>query len=283
MTLDRSVASERKVSHFGANNYKGGRAIADYVKSSFPNGADIVLLTGQPGSSRTKGIRDSLQAGGDKYRLVVDQTGNWMRSEGMRIVESVLPSLPKRPQVILLANDDMALAAIYHGKHVYSEKPLALNACDAKEMAEMAEMATRAGVKTLVGFNYVKNPAAKLAKEIIGRGELGEVIHFYGTHNEDYMADPSVPIHWHCYKGTAGLGALGDLAGFRRRVESLVYPGCDCPISPEWSLGDGERYYLTIGNSMTFWPMLTYRIAVVISHFLIPDAFWQMKIITEYR
>ncbi|WP_404273536.1 substrate-binding domain-containing protein [Yersinia similis] len=116
VTLDRSVESEKKVPHFGANNYKGGEAIANYVKSTFPNGADIVLLTGQPGSSsnieRTKGIRDSLKAGGDKYRIVVDQTGNWMRSEGMRIIESVLPSLPKPPQVILSANDDMALGAI---------------------------------------------------------------------------------------------------------------------------------------------------------------------------
>ncbi|CNE95534.1 substrate-binding domain-containing protein [Yersinia similis] len=116
VTLDRSVESEKKVPHFGANNYKGGEAIANYVKSTFPNGADIVLLTGQPGSSsnieRTKGIRDSLKAGGDKYRIVVDQTGNWMRSEGMRIIESVLPSLPNPPQVILSANDDMALGAI---------------------------------------------------------------------------------------------------------------------------------------------------------------------------
>ena len=38
------------------------------------------------------------------------------------------------------------------------------------------------------------------------------MIHFYGTHNEDYMADPLSPIHWHCFKETAGLGALGDLA-----------------------------------------------------------------------
>ena len=86
------------------------------MKSKFPDGAEIILLTGQPGSSsnieRTKGIRDSLKAGGDKYKIVADQTGNWMRSEGMRIVESVLPSLPKRPQVILSANDDMALGAI---------------------------------------------------------------------------------------------------------------------------------------------------------------------------
>lgn len=116
VTLDRSAESEKKVPHFGANNYKGGEAIGDYVKSMFPNGAEIVLLTGQPGSSsnieRTKGIRDSLKAGGDKYRIVVDQTGNWLRSEGMRIIESVLPSLPKPPQVILSANDDMALGAI---------------------------------------------------------------------------------------------------------------------------------------------------------------------------
>lgn len=102
----------------------------------------------------------------------------------------------------------MALAAIRHKKHCYSEKPLALNAHDAREMAEAAQ---RAGVKTLMGFNYMKNPAAKLAKEIIERGEIGEVIHFYGTHNEDYLADPCTPIHWHCLKASAGLGALGDL------------------------------------------------------------------------
>ncbi|UCQ36236.1 Gfo/Idh/MocA family protein [Edwardsiella piscicida] len=103
----------------------------------------------------------------------------------------------------------MALEAIYHGKHVYSEKPLALNAVDAREMVEAAQ---RAGVKTLIGFNYMKNPTASLAKEIISRGEIGEVIHFYGTHNEDYMADPLAPIHWHCLRKTAGFGALGDLA-----------------------------------------------------------------------
>ncbi|NIH11378.1 MAG: sugar ABC transporter substrate-binding protein [Serratia symbiotica] len=116
VTLDRSVTSAKKVPHFGANNYKGGLAVADFVKSKFPNGARIILLTGQPGSSsnieRTKGIHDGLKAGGNKYKIVAEHSGNWMRSEGMRIVESVLPSLPKKPQVILSANDDMALGAI---------------------------------------------------------------------------------------------------------------------------------------------------------------------------
>ncbi|QLB20789.1 myo-inositol 2-dehydrogenase [Vespertiliibacter pulmonis] len=104
---------------------------------------------------------------------------------------------------------EIALAAIAHGKHVYSEKPLALTAQDAKEMVEAAK---KAGVKTLVGFNYVKNPTSQLAREIIQNGEIGDIIHFYGTHNEDYLADSNSPIDWHCYKDKAGLGTLGDLA-----------------------------------------------------------------------
>ena len=106
-------STARKSAALRGQQLQGRRAIGDFVKTKFPDGAEIILLTGQPGSSsnieRTKGIRDSLKAGGDKYKIVADQTGNWMRSEGMRIVESVLPSLPKRPQVILSANDDMAL------------------------------------------------------------------------------------------------------------------------------------------------------------------------------
>ncbi|MFZ7198768.1 Gfo/Idh/MocA family protein [Avibacterium avium] len=103
---------------------------------------------------------------------------------------------------------DITLEAIKHGKIVYSEKPLALTASEAEEMYLAAK---KAGVKTLMGFNYAKNPTSQLAREIIANGEIGEVIHFYGTHNEDYLANPSTPIDWHCYKHLAGLGALGDL------------------------------------------------------------------------
>ncbi len=130
-------------------------------------------------------------------------TGDWRALVADPVIDVVDICSPNH------LHKEMALEAIRHGKHVYSEKPLALNAHDAREMVEAAQ---RAGVKTLVGFNYMKNPTAQLAKEIIARGEIGEVIHFYGTHNEDYMADPLAPIHWHCFKETAGLGALGDLA-----------------------------------------------------------------------
>ncbi len=103
---------------------------------------------------------------------------------------------------------EMALAAIAAGKHVYCEKPLALNAEDALEMTLAAE---KAGVKTLVGFNYAKNPASQLAKEIIEQGEIGDIVHFRGIHNEDYLSDPLTPFSWRLKREFSGSGALGDL------------------------------------------------------------------------
>ncbi|AWX13271.1 sugar ABC transporter substrate-binding protein [Mergibacter septicus] len=116
VTIDRKVQVSQPVPHFGANNYKGGEEIANAVKAKFPQGAKIILLTGQPGSSsnieRTRGIRDGFKAGGSQYEIIIDQTGNWLRSEGLRIIESTLPTLKVKPEVIVAANDDMALGAI---------------------------------------------------------------------------------------------------------------------------------------------------------------------------
>jgi predicted dehydrogenase len=105
-------------------------------------------------------------------------------------------------------HQEMALAAIAAGKHVYCEKPLAL---DAKGARAMAEAAKRAGVQTLVGYNYLRAPMLRLAKELIEAGEIGEVVHVRGTHFEDYMSDPRAPATWRSRKATAGSGALGDL------------------------------------------------------------------------
>lgn len=103
---------------------------------------------------------------------------------------------------------EIALAAAKAGKHIYCEKPLALTAADAKKMCEAAE---KAGVKTMLGFQYLKNPAALLAKEIIEAGELGEVYHFRGHFHQDALADPNAPFSWRFERAVAGSGALGDL------------------------------------------------------------------------
>ena len=104
---------------------------------------------------------------------------------------------------------EMAFAAIDAGKAVYCEKPLAPTAADAKAMVERARAA---GVKTMVGFNYLKNPITVLAKEIVESGELGEVHAFRGTHLEDFMLDPDSLVSAWRLDPRSGDGAVIDLA-----------------------------------------------------------------------
>ena len=57
-----------------------------------------------------------------------------------------------------ILHKEMALAAIAAGKHVYCEKPLALTAEDARELTLAAEAA---GVRTMVGYNYLCSPGIR--------------------------------------------------------------------------------------------------------------------------
>mgnify|MGYP000950772222 CR=1 FL=1 len=102
---------------------------------------------------------------------------------------------------------EMALAAIAAGKHVHCEKPIAPTVQDAAEMTQAAEAA---GIVTQVGFNYIKNPLLKLARDMVASGELGEIMNFRGIHAEDYMADPDAPHNWRVDPKGGG-GALFDI------------------------------------------------------------------------
>lgn len=100
----------------------------------------------------------------------------------------------------------MALEAIDAKKIVYCEKPLATNLNDAIKMTKAAE---QAGIITMVGFNYLRNPMMVTAKEIIQSGEIGEITGYRGIHSEGFMAD-AAPYTWRCEKDQFG-GALGDI------------------------------------------------------------------------
>jgi predicted dehydrogenase len=61
----------------------------------------------------------------------------------------------------------------------------------------------------MVGFNYLKNPMIRLAREIAHSGEIGELVSFRGIHAEDYMTDPNAP---HSFRtDPEGGGALMDI------------------------------------------------------------------------
>jgi predicted dehydrogenase len=76
----------------------------------------------------------------------------------------------------------------------------------------MRDAAVAAGVRTQVGFNYLCSPMIGLARDLIASGELGRIVRFAGTFDEDYMADPAAPFSWRNLRAEAGAGgALGDL------------------------------------------------------------------------
>ncbi|ETX13910.1 1-carboxy-3-chloro-3,4-dihydroxycyclo hexa-1,5-diene dehydrogenase [Roseivivax halodurans JCM 10272] len=103
-------------------------------------------------------------------------------------------------------HEPMAMAAIAARKTVYCEKPLSITAASARRMTEAAEAA---GVVTSVGFNFLRNPMIRLAKDIITSGEIGEITGFRGRHAENYMASPDAP---HSFRtDPLGGGAVADI------------------------------------------------------------------------
>ncbi|MBR3999345.1 MAG: Gfo/Idh/MocA family oxidoreductase [Clostridia bacterium] len=106
------------------------------------------------------------------------------------------------------AHHGIAIAAAQNGKHVFCEKPLALNLADAREMLETVE---KAGVKHQIGFNYRFAPAIQLAKKIISEGKLGTIRHVRAYYLQDFITDPEFPLVWRLQKSVCGSGSLGDL------------------------------------------------------------------------
>ncbi len=117
VTVDRRVPSATGIlGHVGADNVKGGEAQGNLIVKLFPDGATIANLQGQPGASpaidRNKGLHKVLDKAGDKYKIVFEQTALFQRDKGLSVTESMLAGMATPPQVIVAANDDMALGAI---------------------------------------------------------------------------------------------------------------------------------------------------------------------------
>ncbi len=105
---------------------------------------------------------------------------------------------------------EIAIAALRAGKHVLCEKPLANSVAEAKEMVAAAAAAPE-GVKAMVGFNYRRVPAARLARDMIAGGRLGAVRQVRAVYLQDWIVDPEFPLVWRLRKELAGSGALGDI------------------------------------------------------------------------
>jgi len=117
VTIDRRVNKvPGLLGHVGADNVKGGEAQGQLIEKLFPNGATVMNLQGQSGSSpaidRNKGLHNVLDQAKDKYKIVFEDTAGFDRAKGLSMTESALAGMSKPPDVIVCANDDMALGAL---------------------------------------------------------------------------------------------------------------------------------------------------------------------------
>jgi Predicted dehydrogenases and related proteins len=103
----------------------------------------------------------------------------------------------------------IAIAAARAGKAILSEKPLARNVNEARQMTQAVK---RARVVNMVTHNYRRVPAIALAKEMIDAGEIGDrIFHFRARYAQDWIAGEDFPIVWRLRSRVAGSGALGDI------------------------------------------------------------------------
>jgi len=115
-------------------------------------------------------------------------------------VEAVIVSLPNR------LHPEVTVEAFEAGKHVYCEKPMAVNLSEAKRMVEAAE---KSGMKLQIGLQYRLRGDSQVFKLHVDNGELGEI--YYAKCG--YLRRSGIPGwgSWFTRKKDAGAGPIFDL------------------------------------------------------------------------
>lgn len=99
---------------------------------------------------------------------------------------------------------DQVIRVAKAGKHVICEKPMSVNAADAKEMVDACN---KANVKLLIGYRMHFEPKTLEIIRMRNEGEFGKVLFFQGLAGFK-IGDPS---QWRMKKELSGGGAMMDI------------------------------------------------------------------------
>lgn len=127
---------------------------------------------------------------------------------------------------------EITLAALKAGKHVICEKPMAMNAAEAREMTELA--ASRPNQLAIIDHELRFNPTWRRMKELIDGGFVGEIHHVNVLISSGFRHSAQRPWNWWSQKSAGGglLGALGSHA-----IDAL-----------RWMFGDIEAVCSTVAT-----------------------------------
>ena len=154
---------------------------------------DVVAIAGSSQQSTEKKAREYKvdRAYGDYHALIADPD--------IHVIHNTTPNYLHLP---------VTLAILAAGKHVISDKPLALNPAEGKTLRDAA---LAAKVAHAVTFNYRGNPLVQQARGMIARGEAGALSFVHGFYLQDWMSNPNV-YSWRSDPAKGGnSSALGDI------------------------------------------------------------------------
>jgi predicted dehydrogenase/carbonic anhydrase/acetyltransferase-like protein (isoleucine patch superfamily) len=159
----------------------------------------------------------------------------------------------------LLADDDLdavvvatsvpthhavAMRALEAGKHTFVEKPLATSSAEARELVAAAD---RAGVRLMTGHLLLFHPGLRLVRDLLHRGELGELYYLYGNRQNLGKVRADENALWSL--GAHDVAVLLDMVGARptevwARGESYVRPGVEDVVFGYLSFPSGAVAHL---------------------------------------
>ena len=103
---------------------------------------------------------------------------------------------------------EICTAALYAGKHVLVEKPMAVTLAECESMVAAAE---RNGRHLMVGHNMRFDPVHRKAKQMLDSGVIGDVITFRSVLGNSGPEGWSLEGTWFFDKNKAAMGALSDM------------------------------------------------------------------------
>ncbi|HWZ49831.1 MAG TPA: Gfo/Idh/MocA family oxidoreductase [Granulicella sp.] len=154
---------------------------------------DVIAIAG---SSAASAARKARQYGvarfyGDYRELIADPE--------IQVVHNTTPSYLHFP---------VTMAALEAGKHVISDKPLAM---DPGQCLRLRDAAAAAGVVNAVTFNYRGNPLVQQARAMIASDAIGRIVFIHGHYLQDWMTSDQV-YSWRSDPAKGGVSsALADI------------------------------------------------------------------------
>jgi len=154
---------------------------------------DIVAVAGSTeASGRQKADALGARRGYGSYQALIDDPD-------VQVVHNATPNH---------LHYEVTSAALAKGKHVVSDKPLAMTADQSKTLVEEAR---RAGVVTAVTFNYRGNPLVQHARQAIAAGDIGTPRFLHGYYIQDWLLNET-DYSWRLDPDKGGASsALGDI------------------------------------------------------------------------